>query len=127
LSKNSVDCTTVHFTERALRDLNEIEAYSIAQFGKRTATEYIDAIQAAVVLIQENPGLLRQEPAVSVSSLVYRVRKHLLICESVQGAIFILTILHGAMDVPNRLLELQPSLAQESHILSRRLRERMEG
>jgi plasmid stabilization system protein ParE len=47
--------------QRALRDMADIEKYSVAQWGNRVATKYISDIEAALVRVQEKPDLLRPE------------------------------------------------------------------
>jgi plasmid stabilization system protein ParE len=109
--------------ERALRDLAEIEAYSAAEWGKRTAARYIEDIEAALVRIEEKPDLLRPEEGFHTALSFYRVNKHLLICDRQPKAIFLLTVIHASRDIPSRLAELAPTLAAETELLHRQLKE----
>ena len=106
-------------SRRALRDVQEIESYSIEKWGQAVADECIDTIQAALNLLSENPGLLRTPPKFPKTFAFYRVKQHFLVCTAIDGAVFVLTIKHGAMDLPDRLGELEPSLLEESKILCR--------
>lgn len=115
--------TRLALTQRAALDLIEIEDYSIKAWGRRTAETYLGKFQTAFDLLREAPGLLRSFPDFSPHLLFYRVEQHWVIAHRTPETIFILTIRHGAMDLPSRLAELEPVLAQEIEILSRRLRE----
>ncbi len=108
-------------TDRALADIKSIEEYSVATWGKRTATKYIGDIQAALDRLVENPGLLRAEPDFHPSLRFYSVNKHVITCEVLEGTIFVLTLLHGSLDIPTRLGELAPTLVQEAEMLHRKL------
>ena len=111
-------------TERALRDIVEIERYSNAEWGKRTAAKYISDIEAALSMIQENPALLRAEEDLHQDLRFYRVNKHLLVCDIQHGAVFLLTVIHASRDVPSRLAEMQPSLSLEIELLHQKLANR---
>ena len=111
--------TKVFLTRRALRDLNDIENYSVENWGKRVSREYIDSIQGALDLLKNNPDLLRIRPNVTDSFLMYRVREHYLICAAEKKSIFVLGIIHGSMDLPNRIAELEPSLKADALALYR--------
>ena len=50
--------TKIELTHRAMLDLNEINEYSIQKFRPKTAGQYLDDIEAALLLIQEQPKLL---------------------------------------------------------------------
>jgi len=47
----------------------------------------------------------------------YRVNQHYLLCAVIESVIYVVTIQHGSMDIPNRLLELEPTLQREVEIL----------
>lgn len=112
----------VYLTERALRDLVAIEAYSAEHFGKRVADQYIAKMEAALKRIEAQPNLLREEQSFHKSLRFYRVEKHMLVCETLfQGKIIVLTVLHGSMDLPSRLIELEPNLALEAELLMKQL------
>jgi toxin ParE1/3/4 len=112
---------SVHLTERTLQDLVSIEEYSIENWGKRIANRYLDDIEAALQRISDNPDVLREEPNFHNCLYVYRVNKHLLVCDVQTDLIFVLTILHGNMDIPERLAELEPTLKLEVELLHKQL------
>ena len=106
-------------TRRAARDLEEIQRYSIEKWGERVAEEYLTSIEEALQRLLDNPKLLRSNPAISDHFSFYRVREHFLICTKRKQNIYVLAIRHGSMDLPNRLVELEPVLMDEAEILHR--------
>lgn len=116
--------TKLLVAEQALRDVSEIEAHSIAQWGERAAAKYIADMEAALVRVQENPELLRAEPDFHPDLRFYRVNRHLLVCDVQPNAIFLLTVIHASRDIPGRLAEMQPLLAAEVELLHKKLRQR---
>lgn len=113
--------TKLLLTDRALTDIAEIEAYSIREWGKRTAAKYLTELEAALVRLQEKPDLLRSEPDFHPQLSFYRINKHLLVCDRQPKAIFLLTVVHASRDIPSRLADLQPTLAGEVELLHRQL------
>lgn len=108
-------------TERALTDIEAIFAYSVEQWGKRTADRYLDDLEAGLQRIQEQPGLLKAEADLHPALQFYRVNQHLLACDVRPKAIIVLTVIHSSMDIPARLAELQPTLVAEVELLHRKL------
>jgi len=111
----------IELTHRAMLDLNEINEYSIQKFGPKTAGQYLDDIEAALLLIQEQPKLLVSKNDISNFFQFYPVRNHYLICTRVKNIVIVLTIKHCQMDLPERLIELEPSLQQEAELLYKKL------
>jgi toxin ParE1/3/4 len=70
----------VELTHRAMLDLIEINEYSIQEFGQKIAEKYLDDIEAALLLIREQPRLLISKKDASNFFQFYPVRKHHLIC-----------------------------------------------
>lgn len=112
---------TIKLTDRAHYDLQEITDYSLKKWGKKAASRYLKDIQTALSLLQENPDLLRNKSDISPHFKFYRVREHFLVCTKLKNVLLVLTIKHGQMDLPNQLLELEPTLLQEIHLLHQRL------
>jgi len=67
----------VELTQRALADLHEIEVHSVAEWGRKTADQYLNHIAAALDRLAENPQILRLEPDFSPGLYFYRVRKQM--------------------------------------------------
>ena len=109
-------------TDRAVRDIREIESYSVEQWGSRTADRYLAGFEAALVRIEESPDLLRAEPEIAPCLRFHRVGKHFFVCTVIDETIYLLTVIHCAMDLPARVGELQPTLHEEAELLHRRLK-----
>lgn len=111
----------VRLTERAIRDLHQIEIYSTEQWGTQVASRYLSDIQAGLDLLRNSPNLLRDDPDISKAFALYRIRRHCLVCQRLAGIVGVLAVIHGAMDLPQRLWELQPILLEEAEILASEL------
>ncbi len=123
MAKKSTRSIALHMTQRSLRDLIAIEAYSVEQFGRRVANQYLDKLESGINRLKENPDLLREEPPFHASLKFYRIEKHVLVCETaVRGKIIVPTLLHGSMDIPARLAELEPALVTEVAMLLKKLK-----
>ena len=114
----------VRLSQRALADVAEIEDYSVRRWGRRTANRYLDDIDAALGRLAENPELLRAEPEIASGLFFYRVRMHVLVCDFDGKTIAVLTVIYTSMDLPARLLELQPQILAESQILRSKPRQK---
>ena len=112
---------TVKITDRAHYDLREIEDYSLRKWGRKVADRYLEDIQTALSLLQENPDLLQDKFAISTHFKFYRVREHFLVCIKLKDVLLVLTIKHGKMDLSSRIGELEPTLVQEANLLHQRL------
>ncbi|MFV2068338.1 MAG: type II toxin-antitoxin system RelE/ParE family toxin [Pirellulales bacterium] len=122
MSRKENRLTKLVLTERAIADLLAVESYSLEQRGKRTATRYLADIESCLQLIQENPGLLTAFEGLPEPLQFYSVRKHLLICDVRPKSVVVLAVIHGSMDIPNRLAELVPTLSAEVVMLHEKLR-----
>ena len=112
--------TAIHLTDRALRDLDEIDRFSVERFGKRAAARYFDDINGALARLSESPTLLQERRERSLRLRFYPVREHILVCDVLRGDIFVLAVWHGAMDLVRRLEELEPRLIEEAELLARK-------
>lgn len=121
MSKRKPVEIAVHLTERTLQDLVSIEEHSIDNWGKRVANRYLDDIEAALQRISVNSDILRKEPSFHHYLYFYRVNKHLLVCDVQEEFVVVLTVLHGNMDIPERLTELEPTLKLEVEFLHQQL------
>lgn len=111
--------TEIILTRRALFDLKAIDEYSVEAFGPDVAMDYLDAFDDAFDLLQRSPELLRQYEDFSLRLRFYRVRKHFIICDLIDDRIYVLAVVHASMDLPNRIGELEPTLAREVELLHR--------
>lgn len=107
-------------SRRAALDLIEIEQYSIEQWGRKVAGEYLGEIEDALRLLAEHPSLLRAKAEISDNLKFYRVGRQFLVCLIERESIYVLTVKHGSVDLPERIGELEPHLMEEAEILRRR-------
>jgi plasmid stabilization system protein ParE len=107
----------IKLSRRATLDLAEIADYSQARWGQRVADEYLDGFDCALEMLAANPDLLRDIPDLSGALKWYRVNQHYLICTLIEPVIYVVTIRHCNMDIPTRLLELEPTLQREVEIM----------
>jgi len=114
----------LYLAQRALRDIAEIESYSVAKWGKRAAAKYIADLEDAIKRIKDTPDLLRPVADFHSELRFYRANKHLLVCDVQPKGIFLLTIVHASRDIPSHLAEMQPTLAAETELLHDKLRQR---
>ena len=112
---------SVHFSRRALFDIEAIDSYSLERWGETVATKYRADIQAAAQRLGECPELLQRRSEVSLRLRFHFVREHVLICDVIGDRIFVLAVRHAVMDLPQRLAELEPLLAHESELMAQQI------
>lgn len=116
-----IPSTPLQLTRKALRDLREIETYSVEHWGRATADEYLDLIEAALDRITQDPTILGAPSDAHPGLHFYRVKRHCLICDWDRSSVIVLAVLHTSMDIPSRLMELEPNLTAEIELLRSRL------
>ncbi len=119
--------TKILLTSRALDDLQEIYTYSVDEWGEQVAMKYMKAFDEALVLLQNNEGLLKINSKISSRFRIYNVRKHSLICDRIDDAVLILTVKQVSMNLLERLGELEPLLEEEARILYGMLKKQQSG
>lgn len=94
----------IHFTRRAVADLNEIYDF-IAQDSPSTAISFIDLLEDECKVLAQSPkiGRLREELAQNLRS--FSVGNYVIFYRPVERGIEIIRILHSARDIPNIFLE----------------------
>ncbi len=107
----------VRLTRRAMDDLHGIDEYSSRTFGRKTADRYLDDIQSAFTRLAEHPGMLRSKDGVSKFFSFYPAGKHYLVCTRIKAVVLVLAIKHSHIDLPERLLTLEPILEREAALL----------
>jgi len=113
--------TSVHLTDRALLDVEEIEQYSVRNGGERVAAGYLRDLDSALRRLAESPNLLQARADTSLRLRFYPVREHVLLCDVIGERIFVLTLRHAVMDLPRRLAELEPQLIHEAALFARQI------
>lgn len=110
----------IELSRRAIFDIEDIDEYSIKHWGKKVANKTIRDIELAMERLADSPHLLKIKPEISFHFYFYRVREHFLICDIIDENIYIVTIKHGVMDLPERLAKLEPHLVLEAEVLHRK-------
>jgi plasmid stabilization system protein ParE len=123
VAKKKASSVRLYLTDRAVRDIGEIREYSVEQFGRRVANQYLSTIENTLKLLKSSPSLLRDQPGLHSWFKFYRCKKHFLVCDQQAGDIYVLALIHTSMDIPTRLLELEPSLTMEVEVLHRKLQQ----
>jgi plasmid stabilization system protein ParE len=121
VAKKKASSVRLYLTARAIRDIAEIREYSVEEFGRRSANQYLSTIENTLNLLKSSPSLLRDQPELHSWFKFYRCKKHFLVCDQQASDIYVLTLIHTSMDLPTRLLELEPSLTMEVEVLHRKL------
>ena len=119
--KSLAHAVEIQLTKRALSDLREIDRHSAREWGRKTADKYLEGIDEALNRLRVSPNLLRLEPDLIPGLYFYRVQKHFLVCDFRDKTVNVLTVIHTSMDLPARLMELEPCLIAEAQILQGRL------
>lgn len=114
--------TVVALTKRAIQDLRDIFNFSTERWGKKVADKYLDEMEAGLNLLREHPDLLAKNQDFHGFLSFYRIQKQLLVCDTREGSIVILTVIHTSMDIESHLAELTPTLSREVNILHEKLR-----
>jgi len=109
--------TELYTTRRAIRDLAGIRDYSNRKWGQKVADAYLAKFEQAFDRLKASPALLTAKREVSGCLLFYRVERHWLVCDILEDCIYVLAVKHGAMDLPERIQELEPQLVQEAQLL----------
>jgi toxin ParE1/3/4 len=96
---------TGHFIlrPRALRDLEDIWDYTIANWGARQAESYVRQVNEAFEALAENPNLGRSCEQIRVGYRKYLVGFHVVFYREVGDVVEVVRILHGRMDVNRKL------------------------
>jgi toxin ParE1/3/4 len=101
----------------AAYDLENIRIYSEENWGDEVANRYMGSLEEALRRLKAHPDLLRDIPTFSEHLKFYRVERHFLVCSLEGENIYILTVKHGSMDLPERIAEPEPQLVREAAIL----------
>jgi toxin ParE1/3/4 len=92
------------FTNRALDDLIEIWDYTVEQWSENQAQTYYNLIMASCLDLANNPQLGKSYNIVSQNLLGYKCGEHIIFYqEIVKNEIEIARVLHGMMDLKNKI------------------------
>ncbi len=99
---------TYVLSREAVQAIEDIEDYTAINWGDAQARIYIEALFDAFLKLDKNPQLGRTRPDVPPSFRVYSVGSHLIVYRENQmvGRLEVLTVIHSAMNIEARILEL---------------------
>ncbi len=88
----------LELSRRAQADLDDIRDYSLDQFGVERAILYLDAIEHAFRRILDHPRI-GSEHDIGKAVLSYPIGEHRIFYEAREGDVYVIRVLHKAMDV----------------------------
>jgi toxin ParE1/3/4 len=92
------------FTKRALDDLMEIWDYTVEEWSENQAEKYYNLIMASCMDLANNPQLGKSYNIISQNLLGYKCGEHIIFYqEIVKNEIEIARVLHGMMDLKNKI------------------------
>ncbi len=92
------------FTNTALDDLIEIWDYTVEQWSENQAQRYYNLIMASCMDLANNPQLGRSYNIISQNLLGYKCGEHIIFYqEIIKNEIEIARVLHGMMDLKNKI------------------------
>ena len=93
-----------HFTNKALEDLIEIWEYTLEKWSENQAEKYYNLIMATCLDLANNPNLGNRYDILSLNVLGYKCGEHIIFYrEILKNEIEIERVLHGMMDLKNRM------------------------
>jgi toxin ParE1/3/4 len=87
----------------AKKDLLDIHAYTQNKWGRQQAQKYIDALEKRCDELGQSPHLGRERPEIKPGYRSIADGKHVIFYRVGDGGIEILRILHGRMDIEQRM------------------------
>lgn len=95
-----------HLTHKAVDDLSKIWDYTYETWSENQADKYYALIIGACQEIAENPAIGKKYEEISKEISGFHVGKHIIFYRKLrQKEIEVIRILHGSMDIKNRIGE----------------------
>lgn len=95
-----------HFTKKAVNDLTNIWEYTVIKWSANQAEIYYHLFLENCKEIAINPSICRNYELVDPDIFGLRVGRHIIFYKLIEGdSVEIIRILHGSMDLKNRLHE----------------------
>jgi toxin ParE1/3/4 len=86
-------------TPRALKDLDQIADYTLAQWGERQTAKYLSDMAARFEWLSDNPGAGRIRDEIGEGYRSFRQGSHLIFYIVESEVVAIIGIPHGSMDI----------------------------
>lgn len=93
----------LRISAQAQRDLEQIWAYSVENWGEDQAVQYVAQVRAALELLRTNPGLARPAEDVRSGLRKFTVGSHVLYVRLGDRFLRLVRVLHGRMDAGRHL------------------------
>ena len=93
----------LELSRKAQADLDDIRDYSLAEFGAARAIAYVDAVEEAFRRILSFPGIGAVVPEVRPPVRSLACGQHRIFYAVEGDSVFVLRLLHKAMDVERHL------------------------
>lgn len=90
-------------SNKADTDLTEIYLYSFQTFGEARADTYFLSLRDRLQNLADNPHLGRSAADIRPDLLLYRHARHMIFYVTEESGIFVVRILHDAMDMPRHI------------------------
>ncbi len=84
----------------------DILAYTMQHYGKAQAEAYAGALKKALQHLSEFPGTGKAHPAIPQEVRFFPVEKHMVIYRVMRDELHVITVLHQAINVAERLRKL---------------------
>jgi toxin ParE1/3/4 len=91
--------SSYRLTPRALRDLDQIADYTLAQWGDRQVEIYLNALAKRFEWLAKNPNAGRTRDDIAQGYRCYREGSHLLFYIVERDVVAIIGVPHGSMDI----------------------------
>ena len=85
-------------TDEAARDVEEILAYSVINFGTDQAQHYFEALKECIELLADNPRMGHSAEDILPDYLRFPFESHLIFYKIFSSSILVVRILHERMD-----------------------------
>lgn len=95
----------VTFSNAAESDLADIDDYSVAQFGEDTAYRYMHGFDEAFARLRDFPETGRSLPELGNGIRCLTHRRHRIFYCFSDGQVFVVRIVHHAMDARRALMD----------------------
>jgi len=93
-----------YFTNKAVEDLADIWNYTFENWSERQADKYYELLIMTCATLANEPNLGKPYNILSEGILGYKIKKHIIFYEIFsKNEIYVIRILHGKMDLKNRL------------------------
>lgn len=93
-------------TNKAVEDLNEIWNYTVVKWSEEQADRYYDMLLNSCQDIADNPDLGKKYDGVTTGLFGIKANRHIIFYRKIDNkTIEITRILHGRMDLKNRITE----------------------